>query len=129
MKLQERNLIGAACHLAYLIGASTIVSILIPIGFWLWAKDKDQYFSETARHVLNFQITASIAGLLIGVATGGGIAALAGVGSSAYHGPMIAFSSVPIVFGLLVFGFSVKGAYEAYHGRVYEYPVSYSFIK
>lgn len=109
---EERNL-AVIIHLCGLSVLITGVLAAIPaLIFWLVYKDKSAFVEETAREGFNFQITMTIATVILGLLF------------CLFFPPFL----IPIVI-LLQIIFSIIGALEAGKSNLYRYPLSYPFLK
>jgi hypothetical protein len=112
----ERNM-GLLAHLSALAG------ILIPLGniigplvIWLTQKDKSAFVADQGAEALNFQITATIVGLVLMV---------------------LAFTIIGLIIaipGFLIVGIAwlvltIVGGIKASGGERYRYPVNWRLIK
>jgi uncharacterized Tic20 family protein len=109
----DRSL-GMLCHLLGFVGFIGIPlgNVLGPLVLWLVKKDSDAFVAETGRNVLNFQISASIYGLICGLL-------------------MFVFIGVILLPILLiaVIVLTIIGALKANEGILYEYPYTIRFLK
>jgi uncharacterized Tic20 family protein len=102
------------CHLLSFLGFIGIPlgNILGPLVLWLIKKDEDALVNATGKEVLNFQISASIYGIVCVL--------LAFV--------VVGFILLPILLiGVVVY--TIIGAMKANEGLLYRYPFTIRFIK
>lgn len=102
------------CHLLGLLGFIGIPlgNILGPLVLWLIKKEEDPLVDATGKEVLNFQISASIYGIVCVL--------LAFV--------VIGFILLPILLIAVVI-YTIIGAIKANEGQLYRYPFIIRFIK
>lgn len=111
---KDDRLWGMLCHLSALTAVFGIplLNILGPLVVWLLKKNTSAYVDEQGKNALNFQITATIAGLVCIplVFLGVGIFLLIGIGIA------------DLVFVIIA---SIK----TNQGESYKYPVTLTLIK
>ncbi len=102
------------CHLLSFVGLLGVPlgNILGPLVLWLIKKDEDPLVDETGKEVLNFQISASIYGIVCIL--------LAFI--------FIGFLLLPILL-IVVIVYTIIGATKANEGELYRYPFTIRFIK
>lgn len=112
----ERNL-AALCHLATFGGfIIPFANILIPLAIWMIKKDESNFISDQAKEVLNFQITITIAILILVFLL------------------FTIIGTIPAIIGFIGIGiidivFPIIGAIKASEGEYYRYPFTKPFIK
>lgn len=104
---------GMICHLLALCGFVGIPfgNILGPLIMWLVKKDESEFVNDQGKESLNFQITMTIAAIVLGVLT----CFLAGLGAL-----------VVIIVDLV---FVIIAAVKANGGERYRYPLTIRMIK
>lgn len=102
------------CHLLSLIGFIGVPfgNIVGPLIIWLMKRDTDAFVDATGKEVLNFQISATIYGIICGLL----ILAFIGV------------ILLPILI-ISVIIFTIIGAVKANEGQLYRYPLTIRFLK
>ncbi|RYV52643.1 DUF4870 domain-containing protein [Pengzhenrongella frigida] len=91
-----------------------IASILTPLIIWLVFKGRGAFLEDQAKESLNFQITATIAAIVLSIV---GVITF-GIGF---------FLFLP--FGLAWLVFIIIAAVQSSQGVLYRYPLTYRFIK
>lgn len=106
--------VAMLCHLLSFIGWIGIPfgNILGPLVLWLMKKDQDDFVDATGKEVLNFQISATIYGIVCGL--------LIFV--------FIGIILLPILI-IAVIIFTIIGAMKASDGVLYRYPFTIRFLK
>ncbi|MFW5798898.1 MAG: DUF4870 domain-containing protein [Planctomycetota bacterium] len=89
---------------------------VLPIVLWVLKKDQSEQVDKHGKVVINFMITAAIAGLVGSVLTATIIGAIIGV-------PLI------IAVGVLCIVFPIMGGLKANEGKLWPYPLSFPFLK
>lgn len=112
--LEGDKTMAMLCHLLSFVGLLGIPlgNILGPLVLWLVKKDQDALVDATGKEVLNFQISASIYGIVCI------LLALAVIG----------FILLPILI-IAVIVYTIIGAIKANEGQLYRYPFTIRFIK
>ncbi|MDQ8193459.1 DUF4870 domain-containing protein [Coraliomargarita sp. SDUM461004] len=102
------------CHLLSFVGllGVPIGNILGPLVIWLVKKDQDPFVDATGKEVLNFQITATIYGIICGL--------LVFV--------VIGLFLLPVLI-IAVVVLTIIGALKANEGILYRYPFTIRFLK
>ncbi|MBL6838550.1 MAG: DUF4870 domain-containing protein [Puniceicoccaceae bacterium] len=102
------------CHLLSFIGfiGIPVGNILGPLVLWLIKKSEDPFVDATGKEVLNFQISATIYGIVCGL----------------LFFVFIGVVLLPVLI-IAVVVYTIIGAIKAYEGRVYHYPFTIRFIK
>ncbi|WP_345786245.1 DUF4870 domain-containing protein [Coraliomargarita algicola] len=102
------------CHLLSLIGLLGVPlgNILGPLIIWITKKDQDAFVDETGKEVLNFQISATIYGILCGL--------LVFI--------VIGLFLLPLLIIAVVI-YTIIGALKANEGVLYRYPCTIRFLK
>lgn len=126
---QVRNwaLICHLCALAVFSGAP-FGNILGPLIVYLIKKDEDPFIEQAGRESLNFQITMSIAGILLfGVYIG------LFIDAAFWHdrAPIAALCVLPLLFALFVFDFVnvIVAMVRTSQGIRYRYPLTLRFVR
>lgn len=123
---------GMLCHLLALSALLGVPmgNILGPLIMWLIKKDEDPFVDQCGKEALNFQITATLAGLALGIL---GIATtifamipLVGLVSFLFF-PVIAIAMIALIVAVIVF--TVIASMKASEGKRYVYPYSLRLIK
>lgn len=107
---QEQRTMGMLCHLLALAGLIGVPfgNILGPLIIWLIKKNEMPFVDDQGKESVNFQITALIAMLVLGIPT-------CGIGA------------IVVLVAALVF--SIIGAVAANKGMYYRYPYCWRLIK
>jgi uncharacterized protein len=102
------------CHLLSLIGfiGVPLGNIVGPLILWLVKKDGDAFVDATGREVLNFQISATIYGI---------VCALLFI-------VFVGIILLPILI-IAVIIYTIIGAVKANEGQLYRYPLTIRFLK
>lgn len=110
---KDARLYGMLCHLLALLGLVGIPfgNILGPLVIWLIKKDTDPFVDDQGKESINFQITMTIAAIVLGLVT----CFLAGLGALI----VIIFDLVMVIIATL----------KANEGVRYRYPVTLRLIK
>lgn len=112
----EKNL-AALCHLGTFAGfIIPFGNIIVPLIIWIVKKDESNFINDQGKEVLNFQITLSIALVVLMVLFFTFIGSIPAI---------IGFISVGIVDVIL----PIIGAIKASEGEYYRYPFSKTFIQ
>jgi uncharacterized Tic20 family protein len=106
--------VAMLCHLLSLIGfiGVPLGNIIGPLILWVVKKDEDAFVEATGREVLNFQISATIYGIICGLL-------------------FLVFIGV-ILLPILVIAviiYTIIGALKANEGQLYRYPFTIRFLK
>jgi len=112
--LEGDKTMAMLCHLLSFVGLLGIPlgNILGPLVLWLVKKEGDALVDATGKEVLNFQISASIYGIVCIL--------LAFVA--------IGFVLLPVLL-IAVVVYTIIGAMKANEGQLYRYPFTLRFIK
>lgn len=121
--------------LCYLLALSALIgvpfgNILGPLVIWLIKKEEDPFVDRCGKESLNFEITATIAGLALGLVGVFAmfIAVLPVIGLlSLLLFPVLALAAIALFVAVIVF--TVMASIKASEGIDYEYPYSIRFIK
>lgn len=102
------------CHLLSFIGfiGIPVGNILGPLVLWLIKKSEDPFVDATGKEVLNFQISATIYGIVCGL----------------LFFVFIGVVLLPVLI-IAVVVYTIIGAIKAYEGQVYYYPFTIRFFK
>lgn len=102
------------CHLLSFIGfiGIPVGNILGPLVLWLIKKSEDPFVDATGKEVLNFQISATIYGIVCGL----------------LFFVFIGVVLLPVLI-IAVVVYTIIGAIKANEGQVYHYPFTIRFIK
>lgn len=123
---------GMLCHLLALSALLGVPmgNILGPLVMWLIKKEEDPFVDQCGKESLNFQITATLAGLALGmlalVATVFAMIPLIGLISFLLF-PLIAIALIALFAAVIVF--TVIASIKASEGTHYVYPYSLRLIK
>lgn len=110
---KDARLFGMLCHLIALIGfvGIPVGNILGPLVIWLIKKDADPFIDDQGKESLNFQITMTIAAIVLGLVT---ICVFAVAGIA-----VVIFDIVMVIIASL----------KANEGITYRYPLTLRLIK
>lgn len=124
LRPDEDRMWSMLSHILTIVG-----SFLAPLIIYLVFRDRGPLTRDQAREALNFQITAIIAGLGVGIVSG----ILLGVGAAVLSGGLLILSGIAylliLALAILVIVWVVLGGIRAYNGVQYRYPVCIRFIK
>jgi uncharacterized Tic20 family protein len=106
--------VAMLCHLLSFVGVIGIPAgnILGPLVLWLMKKDADTFVDATGKEVLNFQISATIYGIVCFLLV------------FAFIGVIL----LPILI-ITVIIYTIIGAIKASEGELYKYPFTIQFLK
>lgn len=125
-----------ACVL-YISGLSSFIfplgNIIAPLILWLLKKEDHPYLNAQGKEVLNFQITLSLAGLVIGLL----LLVITGIALFTQSLPLflpllpmtVLFAFIAATFGIINMIMMVVGAIKVSSGKTFRLPLTYSFIK
>ncbi len=118
---EEERLWACALHLSPLLNFFfPLLGILTPIGIWYHHKDHSEYIRSQARELLNLFLI----GLILGVATTCLVIPM--IYFLPWFAYFFAFAGVLALPGLLL---PFWGAYNAYQGHDFQYPLPLRFFK
>jgi uncharacterized Tic20 family protein len=111
---QGDNTMAMLCHLLSLIGfiGVPVGNIIGPLILWLVKKDEDPFVDATGKEVLNFQISATIYGIICGF----------------LFLIFIGIILLPVLV-IAVIIYTIIGAVKANEGQLYRYPLTIRFLK
>lgn len=112
----DDKVFGMLCHLL-----AIFTWIIGPLVIWLLKKDDSDFIDQNGKNVLNFTILATIAYVVLLI--------LAGVLGFLLPVLFIVFTLLIAALGIAVLVFYILGTLKAYQGEVYQYPVTFAFIK
>jgi uncharacterized Tic20 family protein len=119
----------------YTSGLGAALALLVPLGIYVFFSTRSRYVAFHALQATVFQALGGIGWVLLGAVTGtilAGTWIVTGILSLALIGLLllpIALLATAVCFGLLVsmpialLVYTLRGAYHAYHGQVFEYPL------
>jgi uncharacterized Tic20 family protein len=118
-------------HLAALAVFTSVPfgNVLGPLIVYLIKKDEDPFIAEQGKESINFQITVTIVGILLGLGyIAGFFAVILESRNTMLPWPLV---FIPCFFALAVFDVvSVAfAAMRSYHGEHFRYPVSFRFLR
>ena len=99
---------GMLAHLSYFLTFVIGVSCVAPLIIWIVKKDKSEFIEDQAKEALNFQLSAMIATLALGVTICG----------------------IPLILVVLIMSivYSIQGGMAANRGERYRYPYTFRMI-
>lgn len=108
------NTMAMLCHLLSLLGfiGVPLGNIVGPLIVWLMKKDDDPFVDATGKEVLNFQISATIYGIICAL----------------LFLIFIGIILLPILIIAVVI-YTIIGAVKAKEGQLYHYPFAIRFLK
>lgn len=119
---KDDKTMGMLCHLLALCVFTSIPAahVLGPLILWLVKKDEIPFVDDQGKESLNFQITATIIGIVAGVVMF--LLALTGIGVCL---------AIPLGIGLGVawLVFVILATIKSSAGEYYRYPINFRFIK
>lgn len=123
---------GMLCHLLALSALLGVPmgNILGPLVMWLIKKEEDPFVDKCGKESLNFQITATLAGLGLGVlgAAAMVIAMVPLIGLASFlFLPLIGIALIALIAAVIAF--TVIASIKASEGKHYVYPYSLRLIK
>ncbi|PXA04854.1 DUF4870 domain-containing protein [Coraliomargarita sinensis] len=125
-------MMGMLCHLLALTALVGVPfgNILGPLVIWLIKKEDHPFIDKCGKESLNFQITATLAGMALGVVAvvTTFIAAIPIIGLISFlFLPLIALAGLALMVAVIVF--TVIAAIKASEGTNYRYPYSIRLIQ
>lgn len=100
---------GMLAHLSYFLTFVIGVSCVAPLVIWIIKKDESEFIEDQAKEALNFQLSALIASLVLGVTVCG----------------------IPLILVVLIMSivYSIQAGMAANRGERYQYPYTFRMIK
>ena len=100
---------GMLAHLSYFLTFVIGVSCVAPLVIWIIKKDESEFIEDQAKEALNFQLSALIASLVLGVTVCG----------------------IPLILVVLIMSivYSIQAGMAANRGERYQYPYTFRMTK
>lgn len=135
MNQKDERTWGTLVHLGGIIGMSvnpTVGNIICVLILWLIKRNESTFVDDQGKEAINFQITVSIASVLVSVIISitSGFWSLTGFWNRGWNfGAVVGWAWLGGLVWLLNLIFSIIAAVKASSGEAYKYPLSLRIVK